>query len=450
LPAVSNAVQRWGFVYFIYNGAAALNQGSLFGTGTTANTAAAAGDPGIGSSPAPYTTGATCPGEDTADVCGAFTLPATVSFTGPASAVYGKTFSVTATTNSGATAAISVTGGSCQVSVAAKPAATVVSVTEVSTPGESYGSGAHTTVVVALVWVANQAAAPTGGLTFTSTAGGSFLGSPNCVAGKGASIGCTQVFAPAAVEAPGTYAMSASYAGDGNYSASSSTQTNDFSITQQTPTVSVTSVAPAAEAYGSGAVVAVTASLGWSGTRAVPTSSAGTRLTFSSTAAGTFWPVTCEGPEPIVCRANFAPAATDAAGSYTFNASYAGDSNYTAVQSNSTANFAITSDTPVVSVTPNPATVSFGSTTAVHLTATFTGPGAKDAAPTGSVQFSAASGAFSGQSCSTGKDVLTCTVTYTPSGTLAVGTYSNYITASLAAGGDYQASSGSANLTVTQ
>jgi hypothetical protein len=252
------------------------------------------------------------------------------------------------------------------------------------------------------------------------------------------------------VDAPGTYALSATYAGDGNYSASRSAPANDFSITQQTPTVSVTSVSPASEAYGSGTIVAVTANLGWTGAGAVPTVPSGSRLTFNSTAAGTFGPVTCKGPNPIVCQANFEPTATDTAGSYAINASYTGDANYTAAQSNSTANFVITSDTPAVSEMPDPVTVSFGSTTAVKLTATFTGAGAKDAAPTGSVQFSAASGSFSGPSCSTNKAVLTCTVNYTPSGTLAVGTYSNYITTSIAAGGDYQASSGNASLTVTQ
>jgi len=473
-----NNGQAKGGALFIYNGATAINNGSTF----AGDLAADAGAPGIGNSAVPYTNGATCPGQDTPDICGTFTLQPTVSFTGPASAVYGTTFTVTATTNSGATATISVTGGSCQVSgtsvtmtsgtvacqllatwppnppysgataslsVAATPAATVLTVTGVSTPAEAYGSRAHTTVAVILAWAANQLAAPTGGLTFGSTASGSFLGSPNCAARSGASIRCTQVFAPA-IDAPGTYTISASYAGDGNYAASSSTQTNNFSITQQTPTVNVTSVAPASEPYGSGTVVAVTGSLGWTGSGTGPTSSNGPRLTFSSTAAGRFGSVTCQGPKPVVCQVNFTPAATDAAGSYTFNASYSGDTNYTAAQSNSTANLVITPDAPAASVTPNPVTVSVGSTAAVKLTATFTGAGARDAAPVGSVQFNAASGAFSGQSCSTSKDVLTCTVNYTPSGTLAVGTYGNYITASIAAGGDYQASSGSANLTVTR
>ena len=79
----------------------ASNNGSTF----TGSTATDAGSPGIGNSAAPYTNGATCPGQDTTDICGTFLLAPTVNFTGPASAVYGTTFSVTATTNSGATAA---------------------------------------------------------------------------------------------------------------------------------------------------------------------------------------------------------------------------------------------------------------------------------------------------------------------------------------------------------
>jgi hypothetical protein len=84
------------------------------------------------------------------------------------------------------------------------------------------------------------------------------------------------------------------------------------------------------------------------------------------------------------------------------------------------------------------------------LTAAFTGAGSHDAAPSGAVTFSAASGAFSGQSCTPSGDVLTCTVSYSPSGTLAVGTYNNYLTASIAAGGDYKAASASANLMVAK
>ena len=127
----------------------------------------------------------------------------------------------------------------------------------------------------------------------------------------------------------------------------------------------------------------------------------------------------------------------------------AGDTNYTAAASPATNNFTITAVTPTAAVTPNPVTVPHGSTAAVNVTAKFTGAGASLAAPSGTVKFTAATGSFGTKSCSTSGDVMTCTVKYKPSGTLAAGTYSNYVTASITAAGSYKAASGSATLTVT-
>ena len=57
---------------------------------------------------------------------------------------------------------------------------------------------------------------------------------------------------------------------------------------------------------------------------------------------------------------------------------------------------------------------------------------------------------FSGQSGVSSEGVLTCTVSYKPSGTLASSTYDNYLTASVAAAGGLQALSGYATLSVTE
>jgi hypothetical protein len=62
--------QGKGGALFIYSGATATAAGVTFGTGNAANVAAAAGVSGIGNSAAPYTNGATCPGEDDVNVCG--------------------------------------------------------------------------------------------------------------------------------------------------------------------------------------------------------------------------------------------------------------------------------------------------------------------------------------------------------------------------------------------
>jgi hypothetical protein len=62
---------------------------------------------------------------------------------------------------------------------------------------------------------------------------------------------------------------------------------------------------------------------------------------------------------------------------------------------------------------------------------------------------SPATGSFSPATC-TLSAAGTCTTTYTPTGTLAAGTYANDIGASFAAVGSYAAASGTTTLTVTQ
>jgi hypothetical protein len=73
-----------------------------------------------------------------------------------------------------------------------------------------------------------------------------------------------------------------------------------------------------------------------------------------------------------------------------------------------------------------------------------------DAAATGAVTFSAATGSFSGWSCSSSGDTLKCTVSYKPSGMLSTGSYANCLKTSISAAGDYKAASGDASLTVTK
>ena len=325
-----------------------------------------------------------------------------------------------------------------------------VAVTNISPASEGYGAGTATLITATLTWT-GSGVAPTGGLMFKSTAAGSFAGSPSCSAAP-LTITCTQSFTPATTDAVGAYTISARYASDGNYNSASSTQTNNFSITQtkSTPTVTMTSVFPNVERYGSSVGTAITATISWTGSGPAPTGK-GALLSFSSNAAGHFEPVVCLGKSsPIVCGTLFLPVVNDAAGVYTITAAYAGDGNYNAASSPKTNNFTIVADAATIRVTPNPVTVAHASTTPVTITATFTGAGSSDAAPTGTVTFSAPTGSFSGQSCSSSGDVLKCTVGYKPNGTLAVGTYTNYLAAIIQATGDYKPASGYASLAVTR
>ena len=287
-----------------------------------------------------------------------------------------------------------------------------VNVTNVSVPSEAYGSGTATTVTATLAWTGGGAA-PTGGLTFGSTAGGSY-GAPNCT-GASSPITCTATFTPTATDALGTYTMSASYAGDTNYSPASSPQTNNFSIGKQTPTVNVTSVSPASEAYGSGTTTTVTATLAWTGGGAAPTG----RLTFGSTAGGSYGAAICTGASsPITCTATFTPTATDAPGTYTMSASYAGDTNYSPASSPQTNNFTINKATTSIAVTSVIlASEVYGQDAQVTITAvlSWTGIGAAPTASDVTFGGNGPSGTYATTGCGAPSgDTRTCTGTYTP------------------------------------
>jgi len=216
------------------------------------------------------------------------------------------------------------------------------------------------------------------------------------------------------------------------------------------PTVTLTSVFPNKVPYGASLGAAISATICWSGSGTEPTSP-GPLLSFSSNDPGSFTPVLCLGTtSPVTCGTLFLPQVNGPAGSFTISAKYAGDSNYYAASSPQTNNFSITADFPFATVTPNPVIVRAGSTTPVTVTATFTGVGQRDAAPDGTVSFSAVNGTLSEQSCKTIQDSLICTVSYEPTGKLVPGIYNNSIRASVTAAGDYKAMSGSTSLKVTK
>ena len=106
-------------------------------------------------------------------------------------------------------------------------------------------------------------------------------------------ITCTATFTPSGTDVAGTYTMAASYAGDGNYTSSSSAQVNNFVITKPTPVVTVTNVAPASELYGNGTQTVVTAQLTWVVGGVSPTGG----LAFTSTAGGSYGTPSCRGEQ---------------------------------------------------------------------------------------------------------------------------------------------------------
>jgi hypothetical protein len=284
------------------------------------------------------------------------------------------------------------------------------------------------------------------GTTFTNGPLTGTITSNNCsTTGSGSTLvylcGVSVTSVVPAATAVGSYTITATYSGDTHYAASSATGTEVVTgIAAATHSISAVSV-PA----GSTAGVTVTATE--SGTGGVVT---GGVVTFSvnSPATGSFSPTTCTLTSAGTCTTTYIPTGALAAGSYqSIQASFAAVGNYTATTG--------TNSVTVTTVAPTATSVSavsaaYGSTTGVTVTATETGAAG---AATGTVVtfslVSPATGSFSPATC-TITAAGTCTTTYTPTGTLAVGTYTNDVKASFAAAGNYNAATATSTLTITQ
>ncbi|HUE03259.1 MAG TPA: Ig-like domain repeat protein, partial [Bryobacteraceae bacterium] len=239
--------QGKGGAIFIYSGAGATAGASDVTFG--GSVAAEAGNPGTGSSLAPYSSGATCPGQDTVDICGVLD-----QISAPASESYGSIFTPTATTG----ATLSVQSGPCTISngsvtvngasgttcviqstwssgvtttatIGISPQTPTIDVTSVSPASEFFGQNIPATITAVVAW-SGSGAAPTGAVTISGTATGGTYSATSCGAASGNAIICTATFTPGAGTAGGTYTMSASIAADSNYNAASSPETNNFSI----------------------------------------------------------------------------------------------------------------------------------------------------------------------------------------------------------------------------
>jgi hypothetical protein len=119
----------------------------------------------------------------------------------------------------------------------------------------------------------------------------------------------------------------------------------------------------------------------------------------------------------------------------------------------------------ILNVTPSSESYGEGAGVAIDASLTWIGGGAAPTAANSQwLTFSStAAGIFGAVTCSGAKsiqcgvefmpasangDVLTCKVNYQPSRKLSVGTYQNYLTATMGASGDYKTASGHANLVV--
>ena len=348
-----------------------------------------------------------------------------------------------------------------------------ISVTSVSPAAEDYGADNTVTITAQLTWTGGGVAPTASDVTIGGSGFSGSFGTTACGAASGDTITCTNTYTPTTNDVAGTYTFTAAFSGDTNYRASSSSQSNNFTINdasatvtvlssanpsaygepitftanivgennavkgrttrrngvksnavtgsvtwssftgcgttavttnpdgsgtatcvtsslrvgttdhvkatysgdanhnsavgeynnevvnQASSTLSVTSVSPSSEDYGSAAAVTITAQLSWTGTGAAPTGA----VTIGGTgSAGTYSSTTCGAASgnTITCSATYTPN-NDAPGSYTENASYAGDSNYTASSSSQSGNFTINQATTTTAVTSNVNPSTYGS-----------------------------------------------------------------------------------------
>jgi hypothetical protein len=117
---------------------------------------------------------------------------------------------------------------------------TSISVTSVSPSSEVYGQDATVTITAVLMWT-GSGPAPTAGDVTIGGNGPSGYGATMCGAPSGDTMTCMATYTPTGADTVGTYTESAAFSGDSNYTGSSSSQMNNFSITQATSSTSVIS-----------------------------------------------------------------------------------------------------------------------------------------------------------------------------------------------------------------
>jgi hypothetical protein len=207
-----------------------------------------------------------------------------------------------------------------------------------------YGSGTSGNITVTVGWSGSGGAPVTcNELEFNGNAPVSIP--PASETGITAnSLTCVAAVNPSAHAAVGSYNINATAEPSANYVASNSGSAPNFSVTQQTPSLSIASVIPDSVPQGSGMPVTVTLTLTWLGAGAPPATDC-SPFAFISTASGNYGPpsLVSSGSNSLTCQAAFTPDLADPVNSYSMFASYAGNTNYQSSGSSaSVLNFSIT------------------------------------------------------------------------------------------------------------
>ncbi len=315
---------------------------------------------------------------------------------------------------------------------------------------EPYGTAQAITISDTLIFTGGGLA-PTGavkyvlnGVSYTATCTGST--SPlTCSA--------TVPAATIAALAINAYTVTAAYTTDTNYAAATGTSgtftitTGVLSTIQMTTSAYATPPTPTTQPYGTTTAFTVYAALAPTGSVA-PTPADVTFAVTGGTATGTFGTTACAVVSGVDhCSASFTPSGTAIPGSYEIEVSFPGDTHYGAAgpSTNGAGLYVVTNATPILTFSPSPISSVYQSTIGIPVTVTVSPSGA-----TGTVNFTgsyATYGTLSATSCvlSAGS----CSVTFTPNGTTAIGTYSNILTATLPASGYFNTATANDSLTIT-
>src|SRR5208282_5838293 len=127
-------------------------------------------------------------------------------------------------------------------------AATTIDVTNVNPTNEDFAADQPVTITAVLSWSGSGSAPTAADVTIGGNGNGTY-GATSCGSATGNQITCTATYTPTNADTPNSYTETATFAGDTNYTASNSPETNNFTINSATSTVTVLS-SGSPSAYG--------------------------------------------------------------------------------------------------------------------------------------------------------------------------------------------------------
>ena len=335
------------------------------------------------------------------------------------------------------------TANSNSQSITVGSTGTSIAVTSVSPAAEDYGSTVPVTVTATVSWTGTGAAPTAADVSIGQVGLSGSLGSPSCAAPVGTTMACSASYT-GGTDLPGSYTFTAAFSGDGNYSSSASSQSNNFTINSAT---SSTSVSTSGSPSIFGASVTFTATIsgenglvrgGAKANNKKPNLVTGNVAWSANTGCGTT-AVTSGTPGTATCTTSSLPVGSDV-----ITATYSGDSNHGGSSGTLSPNQQVNGAPTAISVTSvTPSSEDYGSVVPVAITAqlTWTGALTPPTANSTTVSFGGAGlgGTFGAASCGAPSgDTINCSGTYTPSGLDAANSYS--ITAAFSGDSNYNAS----------